>query len=541
MRRIPRLEDLSLDEKLGQLIVHGAHAIYMSESSDSYRELLRQVRDNRVGGIIWFVSNVYETAWLNDVLQREAEIPLLVSADLEAGAGMRLLDVTFWPPAMAVAATGDERLAEEMGRVTAREAKAVGIHQVFAPVVDVNVDPRNPVINTRSFGEDPALVAKFANAFIRGIQSGGLLATAKHFPGHGDTHVDSHRALPALHVARERLDAVELPPFRAAIDAGVASVMIGHLAVPALDARPAPVREGSDGENPWGTAAHEVPRDATMPATVSRPIVTGLLREELGFEGLIVSDAFDMGGVVEHFGAGEAAVRAIEAGIDQIIKPADNDHALAALHDAVRSGRLPMSVVDAAVSRVLAAKRHLDFEAPSQQTIFETVDCDAHREVAQAIAERSLVLVSGGVQAQPGARIRLIAISDIAEAGNPAATLETELGGRGHEVVTQVVDARWREGDAIDLAGEVLVFALAIRARSGHGSLVLPRAAKAIIDSAPASRIVIAFGSPYLLEDVSGAARIAAWGPQPVMQRAAARALCGEIGFAGRLPVTLHV
>src|SRR6185503_10973118 len=215
--RIPRVETLSLEEKVGQMFVYAAHGTFMNEDSATFQQLRRQVRENKVGGIIWFVSNVQETAFLTRRLQAEARIPLLVSADLEAGIGMRFNDTTYWPPAMAVAATGDPAAAEEVGRISAIEGQLIGINHILAPVADVNVDPDNPVINTRSFGEDPEAVGRFVAAFVRGVQSQPVLATAKHFPGHGDTHIDTHRSLPVLAVDRARLDRVELVPFRAAI------------------------------------------------------------------------------------------------------------------------------------------------------------------------------------------------------------------------------------------------------------------------------------------------------------------------------------
>src|SRR5256885_3012695 len=261
----PRLEELTLDEKIGQLFAVRGFGVFMNESSPRYEDLHDAIIKSGVGGVVWFASNVYETAELTRRLQREARVPLLISADLESGLGMRFLDTTFWPPAMAVAATGDPSLAEAEGRVVAREAKAVGVNHILAPVADVNVDPDNPVINARSYGEDPQDVARYVAAFIRGVQSERVLATAKHFPGHGDTHVDSHRALPVIGVSRERLERVELVPFRAAIEAGVQSIMIGHLAVPALDATPVPVREPGHGENPYGTTAAEVPAEGTLP------------------------------------------------------------------------------------------------------------------------------------------------------------------------------------------------------------------------------------------------------------------------------------
>src|SRR5258708_15422475 len=232
--RVPRLEELSLNEKVGQLFVCVARGSFMNASSPGYAALLHQVRDNHIGGFIWTISNVYETAELNRRLQAESRVPLLISADLEAGIGMRFSDTTFWPSAMAVAATGDPALAEAEGKVVALEARAIGVNHILAPVADVNVDPDNPVINTRSFGEDATEVSKYVAAFVRGVQSEHALACAKHFPGHGDTHIDSHRSLPRLEVTRERLARVELVPFRAPIHARVASIIIRHPAVPAL-------------------------------------------------------------------------------------------------------------------------------------------------------------------------------------------------------------------------------------------------------------------------------------------------------------------
>ncbi|MEO8380959.1 MAG: glycoside hydrolase family 3 N-terminal domain-containing protein, partial [Acidobacteriota bacterium] len=303
---------MTLDEKIGRL--------FSVPARELNEELIRQVRDNHVGGVIWFQATTEIASKANAHLQSLAREPLLISADLEAGMGMRFTDATWWPPAMALAATGDPSLAEEQARVTAIEARAIGINHILAPVCDVNVHPRNPVINTRSFGEDAHEVARYVEAYVRGIESEGVLATAKHFPGHGDTHVDSHRSLPVLDVSRERLENVELVPFRAAIRAGVGSVMIGHLAVPTLDPTPISVRPSF--ENVWGTEQHEVPLGGTMPATLSRPILD-LLRNELAFDGLIVSDAFDMGGLAAHFDPGEAAVRALEAGEDQILYSPD--------------------------------------------------------------------------------------------------------------------------------------------------------------------------------------------------------------------------
>jgi beta-glucosidase-like glycosyl hydrolase len=546
-------QDLTLDKKIGQLFAPGAHGLYTSESGWRYQELLHHVRENKVGGIIWFVSNVYETAFLTQKLQAEAKVPLLISADLEAGVGMRMLDVTFWPPAMAVAATGDPRFAEEQGRITAREAKVLGINHILAPVADVNVNPDNPVINARSYGEDPHEVAKFVAAFIRGVQSEGLLATAKHFPGHGDTHVDSHRSLPMLDADRARLDRVELVPFRAAIEAGVGSVMIGHLAIPSLDPTLAPVRSAAEAaeENPYETPDEETTKGGTVPATLSRPIIEGLLRRDLGFRGLVVSDAFDMGGLSAHYEAGEAAVIGILAGEDQILKSPNTDAAIAAVREAVRSGRISESRIDESVRRILDAKSRLSFSVGSQEEIFRVLDSEQHRQKAEEIAQRALTLLReerGVLPLGRESRVFILSVSDFDEVANPLPDLAREVGDRTR-VRPRVLflDSRSERDEIAEVISaaqeaDVVIVALAVRARSGAGHMAIPQIAREAIAAMPAGvkKIAVSFGSPYVVRDLPETRTyIAAYGVQPVLQKAAARAIFGEAPFTGRLPVTI--
>jgi SSS family transporter len=544
---------MTLDEKIGQLFVVGARGVFMNETSWGYTQLLHHVRDNHVGGVIWFGSNVYETALLSRKLSEESRVPLFFAADLEAGIGMRLADTTFWPSAMAVGATGEPKLAQELGRITAIEAKAVGINDIYAPVADVNVDPDNPVINARSFGEDPHEVAKYVAAFVRGAQSQGVLACAKHFPGHGDTHTDSHRALPILDLPRKRLEDVEWVPFRAAIDAGVQSVMMGHLAVASLDPTPAPARATI--ENPYGTRAEEVTQNGTMPATLSKPMID-ILRRDLGFRGLTVTDAMDMGGLAEHFDAGEAAVRAIEAGEDQILMSLDTDAAVAAVKAAVRSGRISEARIDESVQRILAAKARAQVTAASEDEIFTIVDAKEHRRVAEDIARRAMTLVReqpGALPVAKGQRIVLVVISDFREEATPLPDLERELKKRAKSVTPFLLDARSTdaEAEAVKAAAknaDVVVLALAIRARSGAGAIAMPRGATGVLacrnettgEDACRSTIAISFGSPYLLRELpSVKTYFCAYGIQPVMQVAAVHALFGEARVTGKLPVTI--
>src|SRR5712692_3808405 len=342
------LRKLSVDEKIGQLLFTTYHGSFTASDAAAYQQILHDVNDLHVGGFIVIThgsplgivkSQAYPTAVLINQLQAKSKLPLLVGADFERGTAMRLDEGTSFPTAMALAAAGNPRDAYTMGKVTAREARAVGIQWIYAPDADVNNNAGNPIINTRSFGEDPERVAEFVAAFVRGVQENGGLATAKHFPGHGDTASDSHLDLPVIHADRERLERLELVPFRAAMDAGVSSVMTGHLSIPALEP------------------------DPNTPATLSPHILTDLLRKELGFEGLVVTDAMDMGGITARNAPGEAAVRAVAAGADCVLMPPVPDAAFEALQGAVKSGRISKTRLDESVRRILQAKARLGLQS----------------------------------------------------------------------------------------------------------------------------------------------------------------------------------
>ena len=544
--------DLTPEEKVGQLFVVVAKGAFHNESSPEFRALLHQVRDNHVGGIHWASgSEVFETAFLTRRLQAAAKIPLLFSADLEAGPGMRLNDTTYWPWPMAVAATGDPQLARREGEIVAQEARAIGLNQIYAPVADVNVNPDNPVINVRSFGEDPQEVARFVAAFVSGAQSQGVLATAKHFPGHGDTATDSHRSLPILKASRERLEQVELVPFRAAIAAGVGAVMTAHVAVPALDATPAPQRLEGLAENPYTHDPAEITPDATLPASLS-PVVTGqLLRGELRFQGLIVTDALDMGGIVEHFDPAEAAVRAVLAGDDQVLKSTNTDAAVAGVRSAVASGRIPIGRLEESLRRILAAKARVGVPLPDFERIFRLVDNPAHRAVCEEIARRSLTLVReapGALPLEAGLRVVHVIASD-GGPGKVGEDISRELQARFRNppevfVLDPRSDPKVAEA-ALQAAGQAdaVVLSLFVRFQSGRGTLALSDSSREIVAriAAAGKRIVaVSFGTPYLLRELPQLSTyIAAYGGQSDIQIAVARALFGEAAFTGRLPVTI--
>jgi beta-N-acetylhexosaminidase len=543
----------TVDEKIGQLFVYPATGRFMNEQSAEYRALVHQVRDNGVGGILWYLlSDVSETARLNRRLQAMARRPLLIAADLEAGVGMRFLDTTNWPWPMAVAATGDPSFAEREGRIVAEEARSLGVNQIYAPVADVNLDPLNPAINVRSYGEDPESVGRFVAAFVRGVQSGGVLATAKHFPGHGDIRIDSHRALPVLRVDRQRLERVELVPFRAAIAAGVGAVMTAHLSIPAIDATVAPVRVLEPGENPETDDPSEVARDATVPASMSPPIVEGLLRRELGFAGLVITDAVDMGGIVDHFGPGDAAVRAIVAGGDQVIKSPDTDAAIAGVRRAVADGLISAERLDESVARILEAKRRFPPPAADPEAPFRVVDRPEHRALAEEIAARAVTLVREAPGALPllrSQRVVHLVVNDVASVAAPGRELARELETRfGRAPQTFVFDPRSRSEEIVPVleaaaGADAVLVSLFVRVRTGSGKLVLPETAReaiGLLSSSGARLVGVSFGNPYVAADLPGLATyFAAYGDQPVMQVAVVRAIFGEAAITGRLPVTI--
>src|SRR5215813_1820536 len=382
------------------MIIADANVVFWSRKSDEYKKLQHHIVDNKVGGVILFRSQVWPTAVITNRWQEMAKTPLLISADLEMGLGMRLDDTPWWAPNMAVAATGDPKWARLQGEATALQARSVGINWLFAPVADVNNNPNNPVINTRSFGADPATVAEFTRAFVEGAQAAGAMACAKHFPGHGDTATDSHIGLPLVNVSRERLEKLELVPFRAAIEAGVGSIMSAHIALPQIETDlAAPVRTLGERE---AAAAEFLSRTeagaarVTLPSTLSPKIITGLLREELKFDGLIVTDALSMAGIAARYTPAQAAVRSVKAGADVITKSPDIDAAIAGIKEAVARGEITQDRIDASVERILRAKAALglsDNHAVSLGDVDRVMSNPRFNETAQQIADRSITLV----------------------------------------------------------------------------------------------------------------------------------------------------
>jgi beta-N-acetylhexosaminidase len=553
-----QLKKMSLDEKIGQLIAVGVNATFLNQDSEAFRALEHQVVDNHVGGIILFRGPVYESVVLVNRMQQLAQYPLLISADLEAGSGMRFDDTVNFPWNMAVGATGNPEFARRQGEITAREARALGVQQIYAPVVDVNNNAANPVINVRSYGEDPAEVARFAAAFTAGAQSGGVIATAKHFPGHGDTATDSHRGLPEIDVNRARLNSVELVPFQAAVAAGVGAVMMGHIGLPQIDptvVKPLPKNIKSKPTDT--TEAGEIEGQGTIPATMS-PIIGGILRHDLHFDGMIVTDALSMSGLTIYFTQEEAAVRALEAGADLLLKPADVDDSLRGVREAVSSGRLTEKRIEESARKLLAAKYDLGLEK-NRLTSLDEIDriVGSHDvpDLAREIAEHAITLVRDEDKLlplsnlKPDARIFNLAITNGDDRLIVAGQFVAALTRAGHKVDTIVLDDRSGEAEvqkALDHAkdADIVIASLYGRVRTGEvRSVGLPepggRALAALIAN-KTPMVAISFGNPYLLMNFPDLRTyLVAYGDMPSLQQAAARAVLGQIDIAGKLPITL--
>lgn len=478
---------MTLREKCAQMIV----ADYRFEAPDYDRAIA--LAKESVGGFCLFGGSFFDVAPVVNALQRHAKEPLLVASDFERGAGQQIQGATVLPPAMALGAARDPELAKKAGRVTAAEAVAMGVRWILAPVLDLNTNPRNPVINTRSFGKDPALATKLARAFIEGLREKGAIGCGKHFPGHGAVEVDSHLDLPAQPASLEALRAGELAPYT---DLGkdLDSVMTAHLLVPALDPQ--------------------------HPASLSKAITEGLLRKEMKYEGLVVTDALMMGAIQKSMAETDALVLAAASGADLLLMPRDPPAAIGALEQAVRDGRLSEEAVTRASERVLAAKRKLGLDADRRAdagAVEKLVGTDAHKAVAQEIAEASIALAKGDGVAEPNAF--LVKVVDTDSVPGDTSVFEKHLStGIGR-----------------------MVIAVFFRPRAYGSRTALPdhlvKRITASLKQEPEA-VVVSFGSPYILSQIPEAKHfVCAWGEGEASQRAAAWAVQGKIPFRGKMPV----
>jgi len=533
------LRQMTLEEKVGQLLLTTYHGSFTARDSDIYSRMMHDIDDLHVGGFITIThgsplgivkDQAYPTAVLANQLQSKSKYPLLIGADYERGTAQRVDEGTSFPTAMAVAAGGDSQDAYTMGKITALEARAVGVQWVYAPVCDVNNNPNNPIINTRSFGENPSRVSDFVTEFIRGVQENGAMATAKHFPGHGDTATDSHIDLPIIQASRERMETLELVPFRAAIAAGVGSIMTGHLNVPAFEPDPA------------------------VPATLSPNILTDLLRKQLKFEGLVITDALDMGGITVRYAPGEAAVRAFLAGADALLMPPVPDAAYEGLLSAAQSGRIPGDRLDASVRRLLQAKAHLGLSQNrfvDISTLNEKFGRTDWQQTAQEISDRGITLLRDTQHLVPldgtkPTRALLVALYADPEP-YPGADLEPQLRARFDSLVSLRADTKFVRADTLKLpppdSYDLAILALFVRVSDRKGDIDVPAEQLPLINQIYKSGkpvVTLGLGSPYLIERFPQAGTwLSAFGISDVAQISLARALFGETPVRGHLPVTI--
>ena len=520
---------LSTRQRVGQLVVPWLAGSYSALDDSLFQVATRWVDTLEVGGLIVSVGSPFDIAAKLNALQRRSRLPLLVSADLEWGAGMRVIGGTAFPQIMAVGATGNARDAYTIGEAAATEGRAVGIHVNFAPDADVNNNPLNPIINIRSFGEDPRAVSRLVQEYVRGLHDHGMLATLKHFPGHGDTQIDSHIGLPVITAGYARLDSLELVPFRGGIAAGADVVMSAHIGFPAFT--------GSDD-----------------PATLSAAVLTGLLRDSLHFHGLVVTDALVMGAIVAKYGAGEATVRAFLAGSDLLLMPADPDSAINAMTAAVGAGRISSERLDQSVRRVLEIKRRLGLlerRVVPLDSIMSIVGSKRFQDAANDIAVRALTLVRdiGGplhaLRAKPS-RFALIAYAD--ENNGAAGQYLTELLRQGGDTVDYFRlwpmsgPLSYDSARAVIGRAPVTVFVANVRPISARGNIALPDSLAQLIAATDAGRptVLVSLGSPYLLNQAPAAkCYLIAWSGVRAAERAVALALLGKVPIAGHLPIRI--
>lgn len=521
------LRAMTLRQKIAQLVVIRTHGRAGNVRGREWRNILHWVRDTGVGGIVVVNrthrgavvrADPYETLRFVNSLQRVAKTPMLVAGDFERSVSMRFDGPVQYPHAMAYAAAGNTVWTSELGRITASESRTLGFQWVFAPDADVNVNPDNPIVGIRSFGVDAETAAAHVRAFISGAQSYSprVLTTAKHYPGHGDTDIDSHYGLPVLASDRDRLRAVDLLPFRAAISSGVDSVMSAHVALPQVDS-------------------------SGVPATISKTLIGEVLRGELGFDGLAVTDAMDMDGLAKEYGSAEAAVKALEAGVDVLLMPRDPDQAIAAVLRAVNEQRLSVGRIDASVKKILRAKVKVQLHQSrltGAEGIKKLLANKEGQQHAQRVADAAIALLRGDRTLLPlknDASTCIVAMAD--RAGNDQGLqLKTEIHARAPAVRFTIVNPQNADADLEGCRTVTLAPFLAFGQWKQEFTPLMERVARS-----GSPWIIAALGNPFLTRAFPGAAlALATYSTVPVSETALAKVLLGEINPMGKAFVTFQ-
>lgn len=526
---------LTLREKCAQMIFANVWSRGIDTASSYYKEVLELVTKHKIGGIIYSIGKIEEQVKLTNTLQSLSQVPLMISADYERGLGMRLSDAVEFPYNMAFAAAGDTRLSYYAGKATAIEARAIGVHQNYAPIVDVNHDYRNPIINIRSYSEDPLEIAYHSAAYIRGLHEGNMISSVKHFPGHGATDLDSHKELPVINSTKEEFEKSDLVPFRLAIKSGVKSVMIGHLQVPAY--------EDTEG----------------MPATFSEKIVNDLLRKKMGFDGLVVTDAMNMLAVVDNFSTYEAMKLAVNAGNDIIIYPPDVEEAINALDSAVTNNDIDIELINSSVKKILAAKRWLGLDKEkfidTTKVKKEVIDNINHKRLAAEVAEKSITLVKDEQNLIPinpadYYKTSCIFLTDRTIPYKPEDKIildeylkENFNYVKTHKLVLTNGEIDFKNAFEDARNSNLILLPVFLNIKSFEGNILLDTTYVEFISKIlklNKPTILISLGNPYILSDIPDApAYICSYGRVAVSQKAVVDAMLGRINISGRLPVSI--
>jgi len=522
------MREMSLREKIGQLFFVDANGYFVNRDNRSFQKLVSLIQDHHVGGLIFFSGNVYGQAILANKLQGISKIPLWITQDMEYGAAMRIRGATRFTPAMGIAATQHPEYAYWTGKITAKEAKAVGVHQIFAPVLDVNNNPENPVINVRSYSEDPRVVTQYGKEFIKGVESEGLIATAKHFPGHGDTATDSHISLPVIDYNYARLDSIELAPFRAAIQNGLKSVMSAHISFPKLS------------DNP------------DIPGTLDRSILNRILIDSLDFNGMVITDGLEMNGISSHFSPGSAVVKALQAGADIMLLSSDPMTAIKEIEQSVHRGLISEDRIDKSVEKLLLWKKEYGLFKDNQTEINQLdtkINTRKHQIIADEISRKSVTLLRNKnnilpIRASKYPKILLISVADD-ESGSTGSYLSRRLRDYHPNVDFHVFDNRSSKEEKQDILNSadeasLILIGSFIFVRSGQKIQLKNNQLEFLKQLPDKPTGLIAFGNPYIVGDLPETdMQMLAWSAGNNQVRNTVPALFGGSAINGKLPISI--
>ncbi|MDM8178070.1 MULTISPECIES: glycoside hydrolase family 3 protein [Olivibacter] len=516
---------LSKKDRIAQMFMVRAHTNLGNAYSDSVAKVIKK---QKLGGVVLFQGGPVRHANLINRYQKLAKVPLLMALDGEWGLGMRLMDSTIsFPYQMALGAVQDERLIYQMGQEIAKNFKRIGLNVNFAPDVDVNNNPNNPVINYRSFGENKMNVVRKGGAYMKGMMDGGLMTTLKHFPGHGDTDVDSHYDLPSLNFTITRLDSLEMYPFKELIKQGAPGVMVAHMNIPALD-----------------TTAH-------LPSSLSKNVITGMLKERMGFKGLTFTDAMDMKGVVKYFPDGEADVRAIIAGNDVLELSENSKRAIKKVRKAIRKKRLSWDDINARVKKILAAKYWMGLnqrQAVITEHLYQDLNNDSAKQLNQQLADAAITLLKGDTlikQLDLAEKTALVSIGV-----DSLTTFQQILGGHFDNSLNFILSAKATGAEVSKVANELknykqVIVALHDTRLRPQSKLNYSQELNMLISELASHNVLFnVFANPYTIASFPGLEHagglVVAYQNDGTFQKAAAKLLSGQLKATGKLPITIN-